>query len=602
MAARGECCACLSADPGSPVFGPPGAVTLGTWHEDDWLTLETEALCTLDAGRFRLPLMDAVRRLLARAPAGTLLIDAPGVVRGVAGAELVLSLAEAAAVEIVLCVVRDTNALPLNEELGALPVSVLLVPAATTARRPGKGTRARSRTRLWDAYLSGTTEHRLDADRLNIVGTPPPPDLPASWAGRQAGFLDKRGRTLGLGEILSRDGNTLVIRTAFKLPADASLLVRDAQRMKDGLLGTAEPGRSGVAWFTPPPDLSPAPGLGKDAGPRPVVRMGAATAILINGIFGDPLLHLRLRHQKRSLLFDIGEAGRLPARIAHQVSDVFVSHAHFDHIAGFLWLLRSRVGVSSPCRLFGPPGLARHIQSLINGIHWDRIGEHGPRFEVNELHDEQLLSYSLRAGRPDIQGGGERRVDEGCCLLEEAGFRVRAVTLDHGIPVLAFAFETQKTLNIRKERLISAGLPVGPWLGDLKQRVLSEKYNTNVQLPDGSSSRVGTLADELIRVTPGQKLVYATDLADTPRNRERLTALARGAHTLFLESAFMETDIDQARRTGHLTARACGEIGSAADVERLVPFHFSRRYEGEPQKVYDEVRAACPRALLPRGL
>jgi len=28
-------------------------------------------------------------------------------------------------------------------------------------------------------------------------------------------------------------------------------------------------------------------------------------------------------------------------------------------------------------------------------------------------------------------------------------------------------------------------------------------------------------------------------------------------------------------------------------VERLVPFHFSRRYEDDPLPGYDEVRAAC---------
>lgn len=51
-------------------------------------------------------------------------------------------------------------------------------------------------------------------------------------------------------------------------------------------------------------------------------------------------------------------------------------------------------------------------------------------------------------------------------------------------------------------------------------------------------------------------------------------------------------------RTGHLTARACGEIATAAGVERLIPFHFSRRYESDP---YREVRAVCSRAVVPGG-
>ena len=93
---RGQSCACISADPGSPLFGVPGSVSLGAWERGGWDVLSCEALCTLDAGRFRLPLVDAVRRLATRAPPGPLLIDAPGAVRGVAGAELLLALVEAA--------------------------------------------------------------------------------------------------------------------------------------------------------------------------------------------------------------------------------------------------------------------------------------------------------------------------------------------------------------------------------------------------------------------------------------------------------------------------------------------------------------------------
>lgn len=50
-------------------------------------------------------------------------------------------------------------------------------------------------------------------------------------------------------------------------------------------------------------------------------------------------------------------------------------------------------------------------------------------------------------------------------------------------------------------------------------------------------------------------------------------------------------------RTGHLTARACGEIAVAADVAALLPFHFSRRYQTEPERVYAEIRAVFPRLV-----
>jgi len=596
---NGQCCACISADPGSPLFGVPGTVSLGTWAHDGWDTLSCEALCTLDAGRFRLPLVDAVRRLAARAPAGPLLIDAPGVVRGAAGAELLLALVAALAADAVLCLARDTSAPPLAQELAAVAAAVLLVPADPAARRPGKRARERARTRLWDNYLAAAAEHAVSLPRLRILGMPPPATDSQAWAGRQVALLDGGSHaTLGLGEIVAREGDTLRLRTPVAPPERALLLIRDAQRRGDGLLASAAPATPGAGWFAAPPELLPPAGPAGNTGPRPLARLSAATATLVNGIFGDPLLHLRLRHQKRSLLFDLGESARLPARVAHQVSDVFISHAHFDHIGGFLWLLRSRIGVSAVCRLYGPPGLTRHIMGLISGIRWDRIGARGPRFEVTELDADRMVRHRLQAGQAAVQRVEPRHASDGV-LLQDSGFRVRAVTLDHGIPVLAFAFETTQTLNIRKERLAACGWPAGAWLGALKRALHEQRPDTLIQLPDGGNAEAGELALQLLHITPGQKLVYATDLADSSGNRARLTEFARGADTFFCEAAFVADDLEQSLRTGHLTARACGEIASAAGVGRLVPFHFSRRYQDDPLQVYAEVRAACARTVMP---
>lgn len=55
-----------------------------------------------------------------------------------------------------------------------------------------------------------------------------------------------------------------------------------------------------------------------------------------------------------------------------------------------MWFLRSRIGHFPPCRLFGPPGLVRHITGMINGILWDRVEDRGPRFVVHEWHGERI--------------------------------------------------------------------------------------------------------------------------------------------------------------------------------------------------------------------
>jgi ribonuclease BN (tRNA processing enzyme) len=187
-------------------------------------------------------------------------------------------------------------------------------------------------------------------------------------------------------------------------------------------------------------------------------------------------------------------------------------------------------------------------------------------------------------------------------LLAEPALRVRAAVLDHRTPVLAFALEPSLDVKVRKERLAALRWAPGPWLTVLKSKVLEGELDATIELPNHSRERVGLLADELLIVRPGDKLVYATDLADTAENRALLGNLAHGAHTLFCEAMFCEAEAEQAARTGHLTARACGEIAAAAGVERLVPFHFSRRYGADPAKVYREVRAACSRTVMPRWL
>ena len=270
-----------------------------------------------------------------------------------------------------------------------------------------------------------------------------------------------------------------------------------------------------------------------------------------------------------------------------------------DHISGFLWLLRSRIGEHSICRLYGPPGVAGLVQSLICGIHWDRIADRGPRFDVAEFHGAVLKRFRLQAGLPKAQSLGDSPVSDGV-LLQEDEFRVRATVLDHGTPVLAYAYEPGLQINVRKDRLIERQLTPGPWLNELKRRIAAGDRRTRIDLPDGQTATVAELQDELTLITAGIRLVYATDFSDTPDNRRRVISLAQDAHTFFCEATFLTEEREQADRTGHLTTRACGEIANSAGVQYLIPFHFSRRYEEKPWLIYDEIAAVCPSVVIPR--
>jgi ribonuclease BN (tRNA processing enzyme) len=322
------------------------------------------------------------------------------------------------------------------------------------------------------------------------------------------------------------------------------------------------------------------------------VGEGELRTRLVNGVFGDPLLEVQLRGERRRFLFDLGDAAQLSRRVLHTVSHVFISHAHFDHVCGFLHLLRARMtGNYPPVNLYGPPGLSDHVAGFVAGICWDRIGDAGPEFQVAEVHPDKLCWRLVKAGRPStvlpatpLTAGR---------VLDEPAVTVSATVLDHGIPVLAYRLDTAATLHVRKDRLEAEGLVAGPWLSELKSLAARGEHGAEVGLPDGRRETVAQLEAALLERAPGRSLAYATDFADTPDNRRRLTRHAQGAELFFCEATFCEADADQAQATQHLTTRACGELALAAGVKRLVPFHFSKRYNHAADRVYAEVRAAC---------
>ncbi len=594
----GRSCYCICADPGSPAFGFPGAVSLARWQSDDWQICNYEAICSFNAGRFRLPLVLAIRHLIQSFDYDVLLIDAPGVTRGVAGSELLQGLFEVVAVDAVLVLTAADRHPALLDELRSLTNQLFVVQASVEARRPGQRSRAHQRTKLWNNYLKRGIEQTVDLTQVNIIGTPPPLGEASAWAGRQVALLN-RNQTQVMAEVKHLYGKQLTVRLPYLPHAFDSLLIRDAQRSLSGLVETAVPFAAEPLEYIPASNISGPPQ--QNSGMRVMGRVGQIDFCLINGIFGDPLLHVRLRQQRRSLLFDLGEGVRLSARIAHQVTDVFISHAHIDHIGGFIMFLRSRIGEFPPCRLYGPPGLAQHIKGFLQGILWDRIGERAPRFEVAEVHTDRLLRFHLQAGQEACVQFDEIKLEAGV-ILQDPGFRIRAQLLDHHTPVLAYAFELTKEINIRKDYLQAHNLKPGPWLTQLKKHLLAGNDKTIITLPDGTMTSVAAIAADLTLIKPGKKLVYATDFADTVDNRLRLQALARYAHTLFCEACFMEADVNQAAQTGHLTTRACGEIATAAEVARLVPFHFSQRYADKLQQVYDEIHAVCSCVVMPPPL
>ncbi|MBW2108054.1 MAG: MBL fold metallo-hydrolase [Deltaproteobacteria bacterium] len=586
-------CQVLSLDPGSPPFGVPGSVSRSWWADNVLKWGDCQALCTLNAARFRLPLVLAARRVMAAAEAvhqdGPILIDPPGVVRGTGGAELLTALVESLGIDAVVVLCRRKKPLTLSEELASMSPKVMYIPASSQAKRPSRQQRANHRTTLWDRFLENGAEQTFMLDGLRLLGTPSPCETPEAWPERQAALLSSTGDTLCMGEVIRLTGRQVTLRVAPGLAtAPVSLLIRDAGRNPEGKLETRPQVDKKVFRRREPQEMTP-PGVVPGPGTKPLSsHVGPAWATLVGGVLGDPLLHVRLRNHKKSLFFDLGDPGRLAAKVVHQVDAVFLSHAHIDHIGGFLWLLRSRIGTVTPCKVFGPAETIARIAHFLGAITWDRIEENGPVFEVCEFDGVRLKRARLQPGKHKLELPSVP-IKEGI-ILQEATFRIIAVVCDHNIPSIAYGLVFDRDINIRKERLRSCGWVPGPWLGRLKACIAAGTLDVGIQLPDGAVKSAADLAETLTIVRPGKKLIYAADVADTRQNRDKLIALARSAHTFFCETAFAGADKQKADTTQHLTTLAATAIARSARVERLVPFHFSRRYEHNLEAIYNEIR------------
>ncbi len=323
--------------------------------------------------------------------------------------------------------------------------------------------------------------------------------------------------------------------------------------------------------------------------------------MLINGRTGDPALYIETLFEQRAILFDLGDITSLSPRKIRRLEHVFVSHAHIDHFFGFDRMLRVLVGREKQIRLYGPEGFVDQVHHKLAAYRWNLVDrEPGDlSFVVTEIAPSlaaQTIRFRLKTAFA-AEAIATGRIEQGI-LVRDPMFRVSTAVLDHRTPCLGFAIEEPAHLNVWKTRLASLGLPVGPWLGDLKRAVIENRpddfcvrIRASATGPDQQNMPLGKLR-EILTVTPGQKIGYVTDVADTADNRKAIVELVKGADLLFIEAAFAKADAALATERAHLTTEAAGQIARQAGVRRVEPFHFSPRYAGEDERMENEVMAA----------
>ncbi len=324
---------------------------------------------------------------------------------------------------------------------------------------------------------------------------------------------------------------------------------------------------------------------------------------LVNEPFGDPSVYVDCLFEKRAILFDLGDIRALAPRKILRISDVFVSHTHMDHFMGFDWLLRICLGRERKMRLYGPPGFLAQVEHRLAAYTWNLVQRYDTdfTFDVTEIQPEgkaQRASFHCKAAFK--REGKETLIISDGVLLDEETFRIRSVFLDHITPCLAFALEEKQHLNVWKNRLTNMGLPVGPWLQDLKRAVRREESDDSLfrvwWRKDGTEHEkfvlLGELKQNVLRIVPGQKIAYVTDAVYHEGNAARIVELAHNADVLFIEAPFLQEDAESADKKYHLTAHQAGILARRARAKVVVPFHFSPKYQDGGKELGEELMRA----------
>ncbi|MFZ9569128.1 MAG: ribonuclease Z [Vulcanococcus sp.] len=279
---------------------------------------------------------------------------------------------------------------------------------------------------------------------------------------------------------------------------------------------------------------------------------------------------LRLPQRSDLWLFDCGEGTqhqflRSDLRVS-QLSRIFVTHMHGDHIFGLPGLLAS-LGLAGSCDgidLYGPDPLRDYLEGVMRT-------------------SSMRISYPLRTHRV------KEAASSGAVLLEDDDISVRCTLLTHRVPAYAYRVEQKpRAGRFDVAQAQALGIPPGPIYAELKA-------GREVVLEDGRIINGASLCGP---ERPGCSVVYCTDTLFSAAAVE----LAPGADLLIHESTFAHAEAEMAFARQHSTSTMAAQTALAAGVKQLMLTHLSPRYMPgnpvTPDDLLEEARAIFPNTEL----
>lgn len=289
-----------------------------------------------------------------------------------------------------------------------------------------------------------------------------------------------------------------------------------------------------------------------------------------------------------TILFDCGYFFSLRLRDLQRINMIFVSHTHFDHFMGFDHFLRVNMEQDKTVELFGPASFIDQVACKLGGYTWNLCENLKLDFKVNEISEKMQTSTTL-IGKEAYKLKDRQISESGEFIKNDEKFTVRSSILDHKTPTLAFSIEEKNTLSVKKEEIDRMGLSPGPWIKDLKNTAIREAEegklaDEEIIINDKTYNRK-YLQDILLEVRKGKKISYVVDTIFNKITAKKIISLVRGSDEFYCEMSYLSSEKDKARENYHLTAKQAAILAKEAEVKKLIPIHFSKRYD----KRYDEL-------------
>lgn len=327
----------------------------------------------------------------------------------------------------------------------------------------------------------------------------------------------------------------------------------------------------------------------------------------VNGLSGDPALHVFFPMSGDAMLFDLGTLDALSNRELLKVRHAFVSHCHIDHFIGFDRLLRVNIPHFRSVSVAGPEGFIANVRGRLHGYLWNLLEKDQIVFDVTEVLADGSLKQATISSTHGFEPSDVRTVSGVGGIAKVAqiadGGEVRAVVLDHGTPSVAYRFESPRRMHVRSEVLASLGYQPGPWIKELQTAASRQRFDAMIEVA-GQKHRAGDLTKTLLSEVPSFSLGYLTDIVFSEKNLARLKALFTPTTVLVCEASFRDADALRAQQKLHLSTRQAALIAAVCQVEDLRVFHVSGIYGEDTQVSVEEAARyfAEYRAMTPEDL